>query len=200
VLPQHPDEHRPERPVLLAVDQELGEGPALWVSPELSDPIGPLEVGEHEDVEQLGAGSGAEGVDTLPEHLLKVLESSARENANRPCRPSHNVGCDHRQTLLRRQSDRPMNIGMGVCVGGSAEGPGRCFGWNTPVGLAVNVVLLMWWVAVVVFVIRFLWFAFREAPDQDDLRRFAFTGPLNRSLLVLMFVGAGVLFWANLAT
>ncbi len=24
-LPQHPDEHRPERPVLLAVDQELGE-------------------------------------------------------------------------------------------------------------------------------------------------------------------------------
>jgi hypothetical protein len=151
-------------------------------------------------VEQLGAWIGAEGVDTLPEHLLKVLESSARENANRPCRPSYNVGCDHRQTLLRRRSDRPMNIGMGVCVGGSAEGPGRCFGWNTPVGLAVNVVLLMWWVAVVVFVIRFLWFAFREAPDQDDLRRFAFTGPLNRSLLVLMFVGAGVLFWANLAT
>ena len=26
-LPQHPDEHRPERPVLLAVDQELGESP-----------------------------------------------------------------------------------------------------------------------------------------------------------------------------
>ena len=25
-LPQHPDEHRPERPVLLAVNQELGEG------------------------------------------------------------------------------------------------------------------------------------------------------------------------------
>jgi hypothetical protein len=25
-LPQHPDEHRPQRPVLLAVDQELGEG------------------------------------------------------------------------------------------------------------------------------------------------------------------------------
>ena len=24
VLPQHPDEHRPERPVLLAVDQQLG--------------------------------------------------------------------------------------------------------------------------------------------------------------------------------
>jgi hypothetical protein len=23
---QHPDEHRPERPILLAVDQEFGEG------------------------------------------------------------------------------------------------------------------------------------------------------------------------------
>jgi hypothetical protein len=50
-LPQHPDEHRSERPVLLAVDQELGEGPTLWVAPELSDPVGPVEVGEHEDVE-----------------------------------------------------------------------------------------------------------------------------------------------------
>ena len=25
-LPQHPDEHRPEDPILLAVDQDLGEG------------------------------------------------------------------------------------------------------------------------------------------------------------------------------
>jgi hypothetical protein len=30
VLPQHPDQHRPERPVLLAVDQELGERIASW--------------------------------------------------------------------------------------------------------------------------------------------------------------------------
>jgi hypothetical protein len=28
-LPQHPDEHSPERPVLLAIDQELG-GRAYW--------------------------------------------------------------------------------------------------------------------------------------------------------------------------
>jgi len=28
-LPQHADEHRPERPVLLAADRELGEGAAL---------------------------------------------------------------------------------------------------------------------------------------------------------------------------
>jgi hypothetical protein len=26
VLSQHPDEHRPKRPILLAVDQEFGEG------------------------------------------------------------------------------------------------------------------------------------------------------------------------------
>jgi hypothetical protein len=44
-LPQHPDEDGPERPVLLAVDQQLGEGPALQVAPELSDPFEALEVG-----------------------------------------------------------------------------------------------------------------------------------------------------------
>ena len=31
-LPQHPDEHRPEHPVLLAVDQELGQGATLRVA------------------------------------------------------------------------------------------------------------------------------------------------------------------------
>ena len=50
-FPQHPDEQRPEYPVLLAVDQLLGEGARLRVPPELSDPVGPLEVGEHQDVE-----------------------------------------------------------------------------------------------------------------------------------------------------
>jgi hypothetical protein len=54
-LPQHPDQDRPQHPTLLAVDQELGDGAALWVAPELSDPLGSLEVGEHEDVEKLGA-------------------------------------------------------------------------------------------------------------------------------------------------
>jgi hypothetical protein len=64
-LPQHPDEHRPERPVLLAVDQELGERARLGVPIELADPVGAFEVGEHEDVEQLGAGSGAERVEAM---------------------------------------------------------------------------------------------------------------------------------------
>ena len=37
-LPQHSDQHRPEYPVLLAVDQQIGDGAALRVAPELSDP------------------------------------------------------------------------------------------------------------------------------------------------------------------
>jgi hypothetical protein len=37
-LPQHPDEHRPEDSILLAVDQPLAEGAALRVAPELADP------------------------------------------------------------------------------------------------------------------------------------------------------------------
>jgi len=63
-LPQHPDEHRSEGPVLLAVDEELGEGATLRVALELADPIGSLEVGEHQDAEKLGAGSRTEGVET----------------------------------------------------------------------------------------------------------------------------------------
>ena len=69
-LPQHADEHRTERPVLLSVDQQLGEGAALRASPELADPVGSFEVGQHEDVEQLGAGSRAEGVEALSESAL----------------------------------------------------------------------------------------------------------------------------------
>jgi hypothetical protein len=46
----------------LAVDQKLGEGATLRVAPELSDPVGSLEVGKHEDVQQLGAGGRAERV------------------------------------------------------------------------------------------------------------------------------------------
>ncbi|MET1011046.1 MAG: hypothetical protein ABWY83_01575 [Actinomycetota bacterium] len=71
-LPQHPDAHRSERPILLAVDQEFGEGAALWVAPELADPVGSLEVGERQDVEKLGAGSGTERVQALKEPALDL--------------------------------------------------------------------------------------------------------------------------------
>lgn len=69
-LPQHPDEHGPKGSILLAVDQQLREGSALQVAPELADPVGAIEVGQHEDVEQLGAGGRAEDVEALPESAL----------------------------------------------------------------------------------------------------------------------------------
>jgi hypothetical protein len=47
-LSQHPDEHRPQHPILLAVDQQLGELATLRVAPELADPVGSLEVGERQ--------------------------------------------------------------------------------------------------------------------------------------------------------
>jgi hypothetical protein len=34
-------------------------------APAERHPLGPLEVGQHQDVEQLGAGGGAEGIETL---------------------------------------------------------------------------------------------------------------------------------------
>jgi hypothetical protein len=60
-LPQHADEYRPEGLVLLAVDQEFAEGSCLGVAPVRADRIGPYWGGEHQDVEQLGAGSRPEG-------------------------------------------------------------------------------------------------------------------------------------------
>jgi hypothetical protein len=45
------DHPRPERPIVLAVDQQFGEGPALRVASELTDPVCSLEVGQHGDVE-----------------------------------------------------------------------------------------------------------------------------------------------------
>jgi len=43
------------------------------VGPEVADPLGSFEVGEHEDVEQLGAGSRAESVESLMQSALKLV-------------------------------------------------------------------------------------------------------------------------------
>ena len=72
-IPQHADEHRSKHPVLLAVDQELGEGPRRGVPPVRADRIGPLEVGERQDVEQLGAGSRAECIEAIPKSPLQLV-------------------------------------------------------------------------------------------------------------------------------
>jgi hypothetical protein len=50
----------PVRTVLLSVDQQLGEGPLLWVPVELADAVGAVEAGKHQDVDELGAGSGTD--------------------------------------------------------------------------------------------------------------------------------------------
>jgi hypothetical protein len=57
---------------------EIGEGAALRIAPELADPVGALEVGEGQDVEQLGAGSRTEGVESLTELRLEVVQVHGR--------------------------------------------------------------------------------------------------------------------------
>jgi hypothetical protein len=64
-------------PVLLTVDQEFGESATLRVAPELSDPVGPVEVGQHQDVEQLAAWSGTEGVEALPDSAFEFIRTHA---------------------------------------------------------------------------------------------------------------------------
>ena len=41
-----------------------------WATPELADPVSSFEVGEHQNVKQLGAGTGTEGVEALLESPL----------------------------------------------------------------------------------------------------------------------------------
>ena len=60
---------------------ELSEGAGLGF-PQQDPIIGPVEVGQHEDVEQLGAGSGAEGVETLAESAFKIIGVHASSNAS----------------------------------------------------------------------------------------------------------------------
>jgi hypothetical protein len=43
--------------IVRSSSQSIRSSAKVRVAPELSDPVGSLEVGEHEDVEQLGAGS-----------------------------------------------------------------------------------------------------------------------------------------------
>ena len=86
-FPQHPDKNGSERPVLLAVDQEFGKGAALLVGPELADPFGPLEVGEHQDVEEFGATGLGESVEACLQSQLEDVRihgwEATRSNRHR---------------------------------------------------------------------------------------------------------------------
>lgn len=46
---------------------------ALRVALELAYPVGPVEVREHQDVEQLGAGSRTEGIQSLLESAFELV-------------------------------------------------------------------------------------------------------------------------------
>jgi hypothetical protein len=50
---------------------------------ELADPVGPLEVGQHEDVEEFGTGSGTEGDQAGSEPTLELVGSHGWEVAYR---------------------------------------------------------------------------------------------------------------------
>jgi hypothetical protein len=78
-LRQESEHDRPRRLVLLQVDQQLAEGPGLRVPPELADPLGPVEVRETEDVEELGASRWGEGLEACPEPRLHLLERSRHQ-------------------------------------------------------------------------------------------------------------------------
>jgi hypothetical protein len=65
-LPQHANHHRPECPILLAVDQDFAEGPGLRVRPIGADRVGSVEVGEQRtwSSSARGAGPMSQGGDT----------------------------------------------------------------------------------------------------------------------------------------
>ena len=49
----------------------------MAVAPQLADPLGALEVGQHEDVEQFGARGGIEGVKPIAKDVLQVHEGES---------------------------------------------------------------------------------------------------------------------------
>ena len=60
--------------------------------------------------------------------------------------------------------------------------------------------VLVWVVAMFVFVIRALWLGVRGRWDEDTFMRYALTGRLNRLLLVVILGGPAVIVLAIIAT
>jgi hypothetical protein len=69
---KHPNDNGPRHSILLDVNQELGERPHALVRPELAHPRCALEVGQQQDVKELGPDGRREGVDSLAEQLLEL--------------------------------------------------------------------------------------------------------------------------------
>ena len=70
------------------------------VSPRVADPVGPLEVGEHQDVKQLGVGSGAEGLQALLEAALQFVGSHDGRLRRGTVGPRVDVACHTHSRIL----------------------------------------------------------------------------------------------------
>jgi hypothetical protein len=101
--PQHPDKHRPNNPVLLAVDQELGEGTAPWIAPDLS-------------IMSARSASGIRGIISTPLRPIGP-RASRHSRARRSSSSGPRAGSDR----LRRPGDLggvPRELGQGDPRGG----------------------------------------------------------------------------------
>src|SRR4029450_12485192 len=122
----------PEGPVFLAVDQQLGEGTAHWVAPALSDPVGPLEVREHQDVEEFGAWSGAEGVQACSQAALKLVGPHGRRLRRRTVARVSACLPRHKRTPAHANLSLPVRSTLGCRPGSNAAGWIDEFcGWRT---------------------------------------------------------------------
>jgi hypothetical protein len=103
---QRRNQWSPQRPALQCEDAGLG------VPPVRADRIDAIEVGEHEDVEQLGAGSGTERVQALRQQRLEFVDLYRRgarpivatPAALSPLRPASSLAAAAPTSCSRRDS------------------------------------------------------------------------------------------------
>jgi hypothetical protein len=105
-LRQHPDER---------------ERPHLWAPPELADPIGPLKVGEHQNVEEFGASQRVNGPEIGPrgssrrsdppanvlggKDLCRQVQSCAHDESVHVCAPP-----DRPDRVMGKVGSRVMSV------------------------------------------------------------------------------------------
>jgi len=120
--------------VLLQVDQQLAEAAGLRVTPELADALGAVEVGEAEDVEELGAGRRREGLEAGPEpppsrrRSRGGRECVAATLAQDPIPASRRVSSESEASTLSMNGALPLTYLS--CETSSAYRRARsCFSW-----------------------------------------------------------------------
>ena len=150
VLPQHPDEHRSERPVLLTVDQQLGEGATLRVAPELSDPVGRARSREASGRGAARRGERGRGHPGAPGGGAQVHPVSWSQLSRRTVAPLSACLSNRFAKPWRTRCDRSSaahreagSAGLHRATGQSETTeviPETRYGWNGDVALAYQVV------------------------------------------------------------